>query len=72
MAEKKLTGEAKKERRREQNRKAQQAWRRRQGIKPRPVKGCGTYAGFFRHRRAGEPICESCRAAENEYRRARR
>lgn len=29
----------------------------------RPVAQCGTEAGYGKHRRLGEPICESCKAA---------
>ena len=28
---------------------------------------CGTYAGYLVHRRAKEPACQECRAANNEY-----
>lgn len=30
-----------------------------------PDRRCGTQAGAKAHRRAGQPLCESCRAAEN-------
>lgn len=28
---------------------------------------CGTYAGFQRHRRMGEPACDDCRLATRDY-----
>lgn len=28
---------------------------------------CGTYAGYERHRRAGDPACDPCRAAKADY-----
>ena len=31
----------------------------------RPVAGCGTNAGYQRHRRYGEPVCDACRHAHN-------
>ena len=40
--------------------------------KPRVLRPCGTMAAVSRHRRAGEPLCDLCRAAFNEYQRLRR
>lgn len=34
--------------------------------------GCGTYAGYMRHHKAGETTCRPCRDAMNAYNRARR
>lgn len=38
----------------------------------RRVARCGTTAGYRRHRRLGQDICGRCRAAESDYRSARR
>lgn len=32
-----------------------------------PLAPCGTYAGYCRHYKRGEPIDEACRVARNEY-----
>lgn len=33
------------------------------------VKGCGTYSGYQKHKRRGEPACEPCTIANREYHR---
>lgn len=55
-------------------------WRGIQGWDPaqakaqpgRPPVACGTPAGYEKHRRNGETICDPCRDARNEYRRDQR
>lgn len=42
----------------------QESWRRRPEY--RKVAVCGTRSGADRHRRAGEPVCDACRIAENK------
>lgn len=37
-----------------------------------PVARCGTRPGYQRHRRLGEPRCDPCTRANNEYHAARR
>lgn len=32
-----------------------------------PLAPCGTYAGYTRHYKRGEPIDQACRIARNEY-----
>ncbi len=32
-----------------------------------PAPGCGTYAGYQRHRKAGEQTCPACREAHRAY-----
>ncbi len=54
---------------------AERARRYRDKIRGGPPRGllpCGTPAAYERHRRAGEPIDELCRVANNKYRRAAR
>lgn len=34
-----------------------------------PEAFCGTYSGYQRHRRLGEPACDECKAAQARYRR---
>lgn len=36
---------------------------------PRELRPCGTYAGWHRHRRAGEDPCEGCEEAKRAYNR---
>lgn len=38
--------------------------------RPERIPQCGTHAGWSRHRRLGEPICDPCREAHNAYNRA--
>ena len=33
---------------------------------------CGTYAGWFEHRKRKEPQCDACRQARTDYQRAYR
>lgn len=40
------------------------------GGPPRVPQPCGTYAAARRHQRAGEGLCEPCRAALAEHQRA--
>jgi hypothetical protein len=37
-----------------------------------PPAECGTRGGYEKHRRAGEPTCEDCKAAEREAKRRRK
>ncbi len=41
-----------------------------QVLGPRVAAVCGTTGGFYRHHRNGEPPCDACRDARNEYRRS--
>ena len=36
------------------------------------LRPCGTHAAARRHRRRGEPLCQACREAVDDYTRARR
>ena len=46
----------------------QKAYRdRKRGGPPPELQQCGTRAAAERHRRAHEPLCDDCAAAEREY-----
>lgn len=39
-----------------------------QGGGPKATHGCGTHAGYVRHRKHGEDACDECKAAHSAYR----